>query len=313
MKYKKCCWLKDKIVSPEIPDEVMNKIQEFQREEMERERQYGKTRPIIHFNHHGHKLVAVGSQINWAKEEKWKTFPDFLMDYIKNTLGPDWGNAELKKPYNDRHQILQWYHQTCLFQQAQIPGPNGIYDSVPNGFFAAYLSLSYDLYTLRHHKLLQQSIISRLKLKDQFQGARYELFVITTCIRAGFDIKLENENDRSRKHPEFIATHKETGQFISVEAKSKHREGVLGFPGKRKADEEVRLRLGGLINDALKKENSRPLIIFVDANIPPSVAVQMEIRPPNLLSRVLDQIKKTDCGRDKFNLIVFTRSHFKTS
>ncbi len=306
-KYKKCCLLLEQSSSAySVPTEVIKKFQEHQRNEIKREKLYGKVRPIIHNNFKGYKFVAAGDRLHWSKEDKCRTVPDFLMSYIRTELGGDWGNAELKKPLEERHQILQWYHRTCLFQQAQQSGPDGIYDAVPNGSFSAYLCLAYDLYVLRHHQLLQQDIIRRLKLKDQFQGARYELFAVATCIRAGFDVQFENEKDRSSKHPEFIATHKETGQVVSVEAKSKHRKGTLGFPGQRKVDEEIRLRLGGLINDAIQKATQYPLVIFVDVNIPPSVAVQMEVQPPNALSRVLDQIKKTNDGKDKFNLIIFT-------
>jgi len=305
-KYKKCCRLKSTSKPIEIPPEVMNKFQEFQRQEMENEKLYGKVRPMIHNNHQGHKIVTVGNRLHWAKEKKWKTFPDFLMDYIKSTIGSGWGNTELKKPIEGRHQILQWYHKTCLFQQSQIPGKDGIYDAVPSGAFAAYLSLSYDLYVLRHHQSIEEDIIRRLKIKDQFQGARYELFVAATCIRAGYDIAHENEKDRSKKHPEFIATHKETGQKIAVEAKSKHRKGVLGQSGVRKAEGEVRIRAGGLINNAIQKETCYPLVIFVDVNLPSNIANQMQIKPPSPLSRVLDKIKKTGDGKDKFNLIVFT-------
>ena len=92
--------------------------------------------------------------------------------------------------------------------------------------------LAYDLYVLRDKQVLQDDIIRRLKILDQFQGARHELFAAVSCIRAGYSIKYEDEKDGTRKHTEFIATHKKTGQKIAVEAKSKHRTGILDFPGK---------------------------------------------------------------------------------
>lgn len=306
-KYKKCCLGKDTMAKkPAVPKEILAHFQKFKKEEIEREKLYGKVRPIIHQDFQGHKLVAVGNRLHWAKQEKWKTFPDFLMEHIKSVLGSEWGNSEIKKPFAERNQILQWYHETCLFQQSQTIGKDGIYDAAPNGAFAAYLSLAYDLYVLRHHRAFHDDIVRRLKIRDQFQGVRYELFAAATCIRAGFDIAYEDETDRLRKHPEFIATHRETGQRIAVEAKSKHREGVLGRPGQRKSDDEVKIRVGGLINNAIQKETPHPLVIFVDVNLPPTVAKQMEIKPPSPLSRVLDQIKKNEDGKDKFNLIIFT-------
>lgn len=307
-KYKKCCLIASADSQiPSLPVEVIKKFQEHQQNEIEREKLYGKTRPIIHSNFKGYKLVAVGTQLHWAKEEKWKTFPDFLLDYIKTALGRDWGNAELKKPLEERHQILRWYDDMCRFQQKQTKDKDGIYEAIPNGAFAAFLSLAYDLYILRHHKALQEDIIRRLKHPEQFQGARYELFATATCIRAGFKIDFENEKDTSRKHPEFIATHIETGHKISVEAKSKHREGVLGYPGEQETDDEIKLRIGGLINQALKKESNYPLVIFIDVNVPSSVAERtLEVPPPNGIAKTFDQITKTSDGKDLFNLILFT-------
>lgn len=307
-KYKKCCLRKEENPANHfIPADVVKKFQEHQRNEIEREKLYGKTRPIIHSNFKGYKLVAVGSQMHWAKDEKWRTFPDFLLDYIKTALGRDWGNAELKKPLEERHQILKWYDGMCRFQQKQTKGKDGIYEAIPNGAFAAFLSLAYDLYILRHHKALQEDITRRLKHPEQFQGARYELFATATCIRASFKIDFENEKDASRKHPEFIATHIETGHKISVEAKSRHREGVLGYPGKQETDDEMKLRIGGLINQALKKESNYPFVIFIDVNVPLSVAERtLEVPPPNGIAKTFDQITKTSDGKDLFNLILFT-------
>lgn len=307
-KYKKCC-LTSSIHSQIAPIslEVVNKFQEHQQNEIENEKLYGKTRPIIHSNFKGYKLVAVDTQLHWAKQEKWRTFPDFLLDYIKTALGRDWGNAELKKPLQERHQILRYYDEMYRFQQKQRKDNNGIYEAIPNGAFTAFLSLAYDLYILRHHKALQEDVIRRLKHPDQFQGARYELFATATCIRAGFKIDFENEKDSNRKHPEFIATHIKTGHKISVEAKSKHRGGVLGYPGKQETDNEIKIRVGGLINQALKKGNNYPLVIFIDVNVPSFVAERtLEVPPPGGIAKSLDQISKTIDGKDLFNLILFT-------
>jgi len=37
---------------------------------------------------------------------------DFLSDYVKQTLGGDWGNAEIAKPLSERHPVMQWYATT---------------------------------------------------------------------------------------------------------------------------------------------------------------------------------------------------------
>ena len=86
---------------------------------------------------------------------------------------------------------------------------------------------------------------------DQFQGVRYELFVAATCIRAGFDIAYEDETDKTKKHPEFVATHRLTGQKISVEAKRRHRQDILGFNSQKESEPLIKVRKGRHI----KKEN----------------------------------------------------------
>ena len=306
-KYKKCCLLTNEIHnSSVVPPEVVRKLQEHRQNEIRRQQLYGKTRPIIHTNHKGYKFVVVGSELHYSR--KWKTFPDFLTDYLKAVLGSDWGNMELRKPLEQRHQIMKWYHATYQYQLKRQPDADGICRAVPNGPFAAYLLLAYDLYVLRDHKPLQEQVIKRLKMPDQFQGARHELFAAATCIRGGFDIEFEDETDSTRKHPEFTATHGVTGQKIAVEAKSRHRRGVLDYVGSGRLDASVRLDVTPLINKAIKKNNGHPLVIFVDVNLPLSAARSLFAKQAasDEFKKMLEKVQNDLRGRDLFNLIVFT-------
>ncbi len=83
-----------------------------------RETQQGLGRPIISNEFKEHRMVAVGNTVYWSKT--WKTFPDFLNDYVKKTLGPDWGSAELKKSLQERHPIMQWYNAYARYQTQTI-------------------------------------------------------------------------------------------------------------------------------------------------------------------------------------------------
>jgi hypothetical protein len=67
----------------------------------------GLGRPIISFESNGYRLVAVGNEIRWSN--RWKTFHDFLADYIKHLLTPQWCNAELPKPEVARHPLFGWF------------------------------------------------------------------------------------------------------------------------------------------------------------------------------------------------------------
>lgn len=297
-----------------IPKEILEKIREFERSQKEWKDKYGEIRPPISLDFHGYKMVVSGSRINYST--KWKFFMDFLLDYVPSIFGKEWGEAELSKPAEERHQVVQWRVKALEFmRQEQKRGPNeaGFYETIPNGYLAAYLAFAYDLYIVYDNGRLDDELLRRLKLIDQFQGARHELFVEATCLRADFTIEHEDERNRKMRHAEFTATHKETGQKVSVEAKSKHRSGVLGRPGNPEPENEVNLRFGALLNDAIKKNPPYPLVIFLDTNLPPLVAEIVfkpeSINPPTppiLMQKLLDRIRKEHNGTDPFNLVVFT-------
>lgn len=305
-KYKKCCLLKinEELYRGPLPPEVQLAIREKELKEQTRKERFGDIRPVIHVDFKGHKFVAVGNEFHIS--QNWKTFPDFLHGYIRNLLGPNWGNAELAKPLEDRHQIMKLLDATYHFQKMQKKGPDGLYAVIQSGPMRAYLLLAYDLYTLRHHSALQKSLVRRLKHEDQFQGARHELFAAATCIRAGYDISFEDETDPSRRHTEFTATHKKTGQKITVEAKSRHRPGVLGHPGTPRENNEVRARIDKLLRDAFDKPVSYPYVIFFDLNLPPSPEPLEEKPWFHEINQSVDRVANEKGDRDCFNLIVFT-------
>jgi hypothetical protein len=56
------------------------------------------------------------------------------------------------------------------------------------------------------------------------------------------------------EHAEFTAIHKETGQWVSVEAKSNHRLDIFGHPGEREAVGEHYLPFHKRLRDAINKE-----------------------------------------------------------
>ena len=275
-KYKQCCiearppeLLFEQEAPKEVPWEVREAFIRHQQEEQERTRRFGHVRSTISTDFAGHKIVAVGSRLHWANN--WRTFHDFLISYIKTVSGSDWGNAELKKPFEERHPVLQWYQHLCEFQEkyADQREDGIIYSATATGPVMAFLALAYDLYTLEHHALLQGKLVNRLKVKDQFQGARYETYVAAAFVRAGFDVELEDEGDRQTTHCEFTATHQATGAKYSIEAKSRHRSGLLGQPGSPKPFDEIKADVSTLIARALRKQADYERVIFIDVNVPP--------------------------------------------
>ena len=268
-----------------------------------RKQKFGEIRPLVHTEWQGSKIVAVGSKVFYGN---WKTPIDFLFDfYIKRVLSKHWGKAELTKPLADRHLVMQWYDSLCRLQAQQAPGDNSVYGFKPNGAALSYLLFAFDLFAAQHHGVLKKDLLRRLRRKEHFQGARHELFAIATCIRAGCEIEFEDESDGSKRHVEFIAVHRRTGQRIAVEAKSRHRPGVLGFKGDRPPDDAVEVGIQGLVRDALGKPVSDPYVIFVDVNLPPDLEPVNTKWLDKVGGPILDEWRQ-DGAPDPWNMILFT-------
>jgi SEC-C motif len=249
-KYKRCHGSTDYLEKLQAAIPEMQKRAEAA--QVQRQRQQGFGKPIISaVTDSGQRLVAVNNRLLHSK--KWKTFHDFLGDYIRIVLDPEWGNAELAKPPEKRHPILNWYQMHCAHQRTYITEPGKVGSGPMTGAVAAYMHLAYDLYALDHNAELQKKLVARLRNHDNFEGARYEVFVAAMLIRAGFQIEFENEDDRTTSHCEFTATSNKTGRKFSVEAK--HRAGR-------------KLRMGHLLTGALAKHAAHPRIVFIDINLP---------------------------------------------
>ena len=254
-KFKKCHGSPKNRATSQIPmqDELNKKIEEIKAIQKQREQQQGLGKPIISAEFHGYRIVAVGSTIHWSRN--WKTFFDFLGYYIKNVIGCDWGTAEIEKPFEERHPILQWYDLICKYQKKTTEHKGGIYSAPMIGAAGAYYSLSYNLYLLAHNAEIQNRLVERLKDKHDFNGAFYETYVAAVFIKAGFDLEFENEEDGSTSHCEFTATCRNTGKKYSVEAKSRR-------PGKDSAI------VSNQLHGALKKDANFTRVVFIDVNVP---------------------------------------------
>ena len=302
-KFKKCCLGRlERAFHPN--SEMFRRMDEHVRKhlaaEEERKRKFGEVRPIISADFQDHKFVAVGSTLYSSK--KWRTFPGFLFDYIMGVMGGDWGKKELEKPLAERHTILRWYNHLCEQQEGLMRDEDGLISIVLDGISSAYLLLAYDLYVLRHHGKLQEEVVRRLRHQDQFQGARYELFVAATFVRAGFDMDYEDETDSTKKHPEFVATHRPSSFVASVEAKMRHRDLAQVAAAGAGA---VRAGVRRLLRNAAAKQTLHPLIVFVELNLPPENASQPPSWVPDVQGDVRDVVVEHG-GRSPFGLVMFT-------
>ncbi len=212
------------------------------------------------------------------------------------------------KPSNQRHPAFQWRYKAMTYQNKQPRAADGIYVAHPTGPMFAYYTFAYDLFVVKDNGRLDARLLERLKHPDQFQGARHELFAEATCIRAGFAIEHEDEADGSTRHAEFTATHKATGDRVAVEAKSKHRPGILGQPGEREHIDSHYLPVTKLLKDAIAKKPTHPLVVFLEMNLPWEVGTRLLSRnPPHpFITKTLDKFSIGDAKLQPISLLVAT-------
>ena len=295
---------------PTIPPHILRQMQEHRAQEAARVAALGDIRPIIHLPEFaGYRFVGVRNRLYYSK--KWNFFTDFLFEYGPLVFGEDWLNQQKATAPQDWHPLYAWRKQAYAFMQKQQARADGTYAVRPNGALLACNNFYYDLYTVDDNTILDDDLLGRLRHRDQFQGALHELFAEATCLRAGFTIIRENERDPSRRHTEFVAVHKATGQHILVEAKSRHRAGVMGRAGPLDPKPDIRFRK--LINDAIAKDPNNPLAIFVDTNLPVERAYRFytlqstnPMLPSRAMAALLDHIRKDNGRVDPYNFLAFS-------
>ena len=170
-------------------------------------------------------------------------------------MGEAWGDAELRKSHETRHPLLNWHQETAIQMNAAMKEAGKVNTATATGTISAYLQLAYNLYLIAHNVTLQEKLVRRLRMPEQFLPAVYETRVAAALIQAGFNVTFEDEGDSTRTHCEFTAFFPRTGKSFSVEAK-------LRLPNKDSVD------VGNQLHEALKKEAAHPRIVFIELNVP---------------------------------------------
>lgn len=244
----------------------------FARETEEQRRwteQYGHVRPIQRADFKDRHFVGVGTRIYWGT---FDTVFDFLDGYVGSQLGKDWQEAEKRRSPEEQHQITIWRRYWTGDRKEALgrePGKN-VVTVAATGASSSYFLLAWDLFSIDAFGQLQKDLISRLKIRRQFQGVRHELFALATLVRAGYAIEHHPRSAKAQRRAEFNAVHQRTGRRVTVEAKSRHRHGVLGFTeGTPKDFAEMGVEATGLLAEALNTPASEPLVLFLDLNLPP--------------------------------------------
>ena len=231
------------------------------------------SRQQIQADFQGKKIRAVRNSIYVRPQEE--TFYDFQINLLLWVLGEPWFNAEMAKPLEERHIVLRWRHERNeLLRAHRKPGddPAQPVKTPFTGNVKALQVLADDIYQLEHALKTPRRIIDRLRDSRQFQGARYEIAVASILARCGFIIDFID--DHKKRNPEFIA--EKGAERIAVEAKSRHRPGVLEQPVR--ADQPVvppAAKIKEHYEEALRQNpGGMPFLVFVDVNLPLTPAVR---------------------------------------
>ncbi len=233
----------------------------------------------VFFN--GKYIWPIGNRFVFHEQEQ--TFHEFIVSYLKIRLENKWLRKQEKLTENKRHFLAKCFqkHHEKYIEISSKAEADGFFSTIPSGWDQTLLSLAFDVATLEHTMQLPQRLMNRLKNEDQFQGAKYEIEVAAIFARLNYEINfLDNKEYQDIKHCEFIATHRKTGASIAVEAKSRHRRGVIHLPGSSKKDDLLKGDIQGLIDRAVSQgPKDKPFIIFIDLNSPSTPNVELPEKP----------------------------------
>ena len=210
------------------------------------------------------RVRAVRDSIYFRPKDE--SFYDFQIHLLLWTLGKPWYAAEMAKDLEDRHIILRWRHERCeLLKAHQKPGddPNKPVAAPMTGNVKSLQVLADDIYQLEHALKTPRKIIDRLRDARQFQGVRNEIAIASIFARCGFDIHFID--DDTKRNPEFIA--ERGAEKIAVEAKSRHRPGVLEERGAM-TDDPAPAKIKEHYENALRQNpGGIPFMVFIDVNL----------------------------------------------
>jgi len=267
-KYRNCCGKQKTISFHDLPNETQEMMRDLQLKHkiatQYHNHHMGQTPEIVSTVFNGRRLVALGGGLVQSDnpDRDWQEPSEFLTSHLKTTLGNEWFDEESKKSLEERHIVL---NRAIDGKYEVLDTDKPIESRKLNGSALAYLHLAYDLFVLHNKGHVTDKFISRLKSNDQnFNGVRYELFVLATMIRAGFDLEPFDETLGVGKVTECRAKHIATGVTIQVEAKTRNVKNVLGATEGR----AMKIRLYDKLRDAIEKDVEQPYIIFVDLNFP---------------------------------------------
>lgn len=276
-KYKKCCLQLHEKGIRKVPPEEAAIIKPLMDAEYRRKHPEPYMHIVPNVEFAGRRIRAVWSTVHYRPLNE--TFHEFIIGFLVHTLGEEWAKEERAKPDEKRHVAIRWVEAVKKWMAENHSDENRVGEHEwaldVSGYAQSLLQFAYDMYVLQVVNKLSEELIHRLRDRRQFQGARYEVGVASMFARAGFEIEF-CQPEHGKMICEFIAHHK-SGLNIAVEAKSRHRPGVLHEKGE--PSQEVKGDIKKLYERAREKKPEMPFVIFIDANLPPMPGVPWEKLP----------------------------------
>jgi hypothetical protein len=242
-----------------------------------------------------------------------QTFHEFLIDVVKWTFGERWWVDQVALPAQERHVVVQWTYRDAEFKSSRTDESHrdpasGAFSAPIPGPLRALLTLGYDLYCLQLRHPLPESLLKRLRTRSQFQGARYEVATAAIMTRAGFSLRFLDDVPGDQKRAEFIGTDRYSAQQVAVEAKSRHRAGVLHVGGEFQYESDWRGIATLIRRSRGKKPAGLPYVVFVDVNLPHTPGTDFERKPwLSDVRRALDGLgPPTESNPDEFSALFIT-------
>lgn len=176
-----------------------------------------------------------------------------------------------------------------------------------------FLDFTFNLFIVALNQKLEDRSINRLQNPKLFWSTVHEIFVASLFLRNGFEIRLEDEDDGSSRHPEFVAVHKTTKAEFALEAKLANQGIFSETMDFRKWKVPKGFRYKSLLNDAIDKNTKQPLVIVLDLNRLPNSDAQSQQAFNNYMYREIHSISPDNGERDKWTRIEFVNRPFLLS
>jgi len=199
-------------LSPEVLQDIANKLAEIE---------YKRKFPEPNLNNFrlGEFIGrTIWNKIHWRPKDEH--LHEFIFQAMGWTLGNHWIEEQMKMPLSDRHVIMKWTQSRYDFlTKIQKQGYKLGELVIPTGEVRELMSLAADMYFLQIGNELPKNLVKRLKSYDGFQGARFEIAVAASLVRAGFTVQWTDSHNSKKKIHEFDAYQIYTKETIAIEAK----------------------------------------------------------------------------------------------